>query len=572
MKFRFLLVAFGTFVGSEGIQAQEPQFASLFPNGGQQGVSLEVAVEGKNLKDVHSLFFSQPGISARKVEGSRFMVSIAATVPPGDCDVWVVTAQGLSNPRRFAIGSLPEANEKEKNDDLKSGQEVQLPVVINGNLNMAMDRDYYRFNITMSQRITFHFRSETLDGTARPALTLFGPGDRELMHDDGRDAEPIIDYDAQPGSYLLKVEERAYQKGDSNFYRLAIFSGPRLVGAFPQVMDKGKGQPVTLYGYGLPGGRPVEGLGSLQQIRADIQAPQVGADDGGGYSPASATMLEGFRYQEPKIQGVLRFGLADGPVALEKDELHDSPKQGQPIPFPCVIAGRFLRPREVDWYRFPAKKGQMMWIEAVGEREGRAMDLEVTVHDSQGKPLLTLGPVVVPKGQPEPVSLKSLDPMGVWKATEDDDHFVVVRDFYGTTRWGVDRTYQLRVGQRQEALSVVAIPANGFSVPAGGSANLPLVALRRNGHEGPIRIRAEGLPAGCVAKELVIPAKQTTANWTLTAAKDAPAWVGRLALIAETELEGKKHSLPVVGLTTVRTGMMRRSDGVVAAILGKAKP
>ena len=53
------------------------------------------------------------------------------------------------------------------------------------------------------------------------------------------------------------------------------------------------------------------------------------------------------------------------------------------------------------------------------------------------------------------------------------------------------------------------------------------------------------------------------------AAKDAAAWVGRLKLVAETELDGKMQSVLVLGLTSVRPGIVRRCDGLVGAVLGK---
>src|SRR5206468_380176 len=99
-----------------------------------------------------------------------------ADTPEGEYDAWVVTGKGLSNARRFAVGRLPEVNEAEPNDEPKSAQVVTLPVIINGRLTPGTDRDHYRFELAAGQRVAIHFRSETLDGSARPALTLFGPG------------------------------------------------------------------------------------------------------------------------------------------------------------------------------------------------------------------------------------------------------------------------------------------------------------------------------------------------------------------------------------------------------------
>ncbi len=255
-------------------RGQEPHLAAIFPAGGQRGTTVEITFEGKDLKAVRTLFCSHPDITAKKITDNRFAVTIPDTVVDGDYDVWTATLTGLSNPRRLVVGSLPEVNEKEKNDEPATAQEVKLPTVINGKFDPGTDRDYYRFDAGAGQPITFHFRSETLDGAARPAVTLFGPTGKELLHDDGRDAEPMLHFEPRDaGSYLLKVEERAYQKGD-NVYRLAIFTGPALVAAFPQVLTRGKTQSVTLYG---SGGKP-----AFQKIQTDVKAPLTADPDGGG--------------------------------------------------------------------------------------------------------------------------------------------------------------------------------------------------------------------------------------------------------------------------------------------------
>ena len=71
--------------------------------------------------------------------------------------------------------------------------------------------------------------------------------------------------------------------------------------------------------------------------------------------------------------------------------------------------------------------------------------------------------------------------------------------------------------------------------------------------------------------EVVIAKDQATANLTLTSAKDAPSWVGRLTLTAETDIDGKSATFPVIGLTMVRPTIVRRCE-VVAAVLGKGTP
>ena len=49
---------------------------------------------------------------------SKFKITVAADVPPGNYDVRVVNKFGVSNPRVFVVGDLNELQEKEPNNDV----------------------------------------------------------------------------------------------------------------------------------------------------------------------------------------------------------------------------------------------------------------------------------------------------------------------------------------------------------------------------------------------------------------------------------------------------------------------
>src|SRR5690348_943484 len=100
MWIRYHALALGLFWTAVAA-GQEPQLASIFPAGGQCGTTVEITLEGKDLKAVRTLFFSHPDISAKKIADNRFAITIANTVPEADYDAWVVTTTGLTNPRRL---------------------------------------------------------------------------------------------------------------------------------------------------------------------------------------------------------------------------------------------------------------------------------------------------------------------------------------------------------------------------------------------------------------------------------------------------------------------------------------
>jgi hypothetical protein len=339
-----------------------------------------------------------------------------------------------------------------------------------------------------------------------------------------------------------------------------LSTGPRLLAAFPSVLMRGKSQAVTLYGFQLPGGEPVKGqpVPMLEQLRVSIAAPTAGEPDGGGWTPVSAALLESFAYHHPGVRGSVRLGLTDRVVVLEAATPHPTFATAQPLTLPCEVAGRFLQPGEVDWYRFTARKGQTLLFEAVGERASLAMDLEVAVHTTQRTPLATFVDTAHPKEVPARCPQATLDPTGAWTAPADGTYYVAVRDLYGTVAAGVERCYRLAIEPRREEVRIVAMPVSGatgaLTIPAGGQGSLQLVVIRRGGHRKPIRIRAKGLREGLAAKEVVLGADQPTATWTVTAVADAPAWLGVFALVAETEVGGQSRQIPVAAATVVREG------------------
>lgn len=571
---RMLLVATCLAVLAAPRAGMGQSVVSLLPLGVQRGAVTEVRLVGTNLAGVQALFTCQPGISARRLANDRFAITVAGDVPDGDHDVWALGTTGLSQPRRITVSGLPELVEREKNDTPATAQAVPLPAAVSGTIEPGTDRDHYGFDLGAGQPVTLAVRSLTLDGSVRPAVTLFDPAGREVLHDTGKEAEPLLHYRArEPGRHVLRVEERAFRQEPGNHYRLELSTGPRLVGVVPDLFARGQTQAAWLHGYQLPGGDATPALApGLERLRAEVAAPRQGDADGGGWTLPSAAFLESFRYRRPGWTGALRLGLAEQPVVSETDSAHQTAQTAQPLTLPCTVAGRLLRPGEVDWYHISVQAGQLLAIEASSDPGSRAVDLEVAIHDAKGKLLTTLGDVAPPKGLPATLPLDTLDPVGTWKAPAAGTYFVAIRDLHGPVTGELGRSYRLSIGPRREAYRVLALPAPVPLVTPGKSVTLQLVVLRRGGHQAPIHLRASSLPPGLRAPEIALETEQATATWTLTAAADVPAWIGRLSLRADSVTDGQPASWPVLGTTLVREGkqpVARLSEGIVAAIAGK---
>src|SRR5262249_10914511 len=110
---------------------------------------------------------------------TKFKVTIAPDAPLGMHDVRFVNKWGVSNPRPFVVGDLPEVNEKEPNNDVTQAEKVEINSVVNGVINAPTDVDYFTFAGKKGQRVLLHVAASSIDSRAKPAVEVYdGSGNR----------------------------------------------------------------------------------------------------------------------------------------------------------------------------------------------------------------------------------------------------------------------------------------------------------------------------------------------------------------------------------------------------------
>lgn len=142
---------------------------TIFPPGGQIGAALEVSISGADLDELSELRFSDTNVSAKpKVspesglsEPNKFIVTISSNAAPGLVEVRAVGRFGISNPRVFALGHLPEAAEKADNHAPGNAMEVTVGTTINGRAD-ANAVDHFRFAAAKGQRILIECRTRAV--------------------------------------------------------------------------------------------------------------------------------------------------------------------------------------------------------------------------------------------------------------------------------------------------------------------------------------------------------------------------------------------------------------------------
>lgn len=529
---------------------QDVQLAYVFPGGAQPGETLEVELNGKVVEAVEQLYIDSIALSVERAGKTRFKVTIPSTASAGEFDLWPVTKTGLGTPCRFVIGAMENHVEREPNSTAETAEAIALPVVIHGQIAPAIDADWYRVSLDAGQGLTIAARSISLGGTVWPTITVYDPQGVEVAHDALNRLEPIVHVvAAKAGEYRVSVQDRSYRSTAAPFYQLTLTTGPWLSEAFPLSLERGKSQSVTLFGYQLPGGKPVLGRRDrLEQVVAEVAAPATTTLAGQRWLGARSFRTECFDFRLASSAGGVRFEMVD---RAPRRDLTASDQVESLLAPPVEMVHRFTSTRQsAHTYRFTAKKSQMFWLEAMSERLDRPTDLELVICDANMKQLETLGGIVVGKDDAIPLPIESRDPAGSWRAPEDGEYRLVVRELLSLTDDPIDRAYRVSIGPRLERMDVVAMLGDAtkptaWSVSPGKSITVPLVAVRTGGHGEPIEVRAEKLPPGLEIKPVTLAGKERTGKLTITATKDAPAWIGSIQLVATSKVEGKPQERPV---------------------------
>jgi hypothetical protein len=143
-----------------------PFITAIFPLGAQEGQDVDIALTGRNLPKKRL---------TGKLPANGHLVR----------HVSVKKAGYRSNPMPFAVGELPEAFEKEPNNEGVDAQHIQQPMIINGRIQPAGDRDRFSFKGEEGDTVSIEVVARRLNSPLDSVITLTGPGmDQPVRNDD----------------------------------------------------------------------------------------------------------------------------------------------------------------------------------------------------------------------------------------------------------------------------------------------------------------------------------------------------------------------------------------------------
>ena len=485
-----------------------PRLLTIMPMGGQVGSTVEVVITGADLEEANELRFSDPKITAKpktaadgKPEANKFVVTIAADAPRGLHEVRAMTRFGISSPRAFAVGGMPEITREKANASIEAALELKPNSICNAAVTAAA-ADYYSFQAAKGKHFIVDCAATEIDSKLIRVLIVADAQGRDLVVNR---RGGVLDFTAPAdGKYFIKVHSLTYEGGPEHFYRLALMDEP---GA----------------------------AGTTQTVARNVSAFS--------WMPDNATAQK-------------------KPTTTEK-EPNNKQSEAQKITLPCDIAGQFYPAADVDTFEFTAKKGEVWWIEVVSHRLGLSTDPFVVVQRvTKEGAAEKLTDVAELSDIPNPITgvpydAGSADVLGKVEIKEDGLYRLQLRDLFGGTRSNPKNIYRLMIRQATPDFALVAwafdtangpnyaqVPSRPIALRGGGTMALQVAALRRDGFDGDIELGVEGLPAGMTATGLKIPAGKAHGMILLTAAENAPRAVANVKLTGRSQINGAVATRP----------------------------
>lgn len=153
--------------------------------------------------------------------------------PPGTHDVMASTGGILSLVMPVSLDTLADTTEREPNDTRFQGQQVSLPVIVNGRIEKPGDADVFRFTGKANDLIVAEVTARRLDSPLDSIIRLTDLGEKVLaMSDDREDlcgcanthhADSHILYKLPAdGTFCLRVRDTTGHGGEAFIYRLRL--------------------------------------------------------------------------------------------------------------------------------------------------------------------------------------------------------------------------------------------------------------------------------------------------------------------------------------------------------------
>ncbi len=527
-------------------------------------------LENKSLRELAHitslLFFPRQKLQTNR-QLSEFVlieVTIDPNAEPGERELRLRTATGLTNPIVFQVGLLPEVRELEPNDrqvyppdvqraspelpglrDLPKEKALELPVLLNGQV-MPGDVDRFRFRASRGQKLVMeaHARSlipylaDAVPGWFQATLALYNAQGREVAFaDDYRfNPDPVLFYEIpEDGEYELEIRDSIYRGREDFVYRISISEQPFITQMFPLGGPSGARTVASIEGWNLPRTRlPLDTRRGAEGIRQ--------------------TALR----QGKQLSNSVAYAVDTLPECNEI-ESNDAVNNAEQIELPRIINGRIEKAGDVDVFCFRGRAGDKVVAEVCARRLNSPLDSLLRLTDASGNVLEWNDDHVLEQDHlyrnTAGLLTHHADSYLMAELPRDGQYCVHLSDSqnHGGQAYG----YRLRIAAAQGDFALRVTPSS-LSMRAGATVPITVHALRKDGFEGEIEVMLEDAGAGFELGGARIPAGRDHVRMTLTAPPQAPDEPVVLRLEGRARIGGQTIRRPAVAADDVMQAFLYR--------------
>ena len=479
------------------------------------GKTLELTVHGANLLGATNLWtgFGAKNLSsaAATASAAKFQISLPADAPVGIHAVRVASANGISSPVLLMVDDLPSVADAGTNTRATNAQRLVWPVAVDGTA-VALGYKFYRITAKTGERLAIEAVAQRLGSKLDPVLRLLDLKGRELAFCDdesglGGDCR-LAHVFAAGGNYLIEVRDINFGGGSDYRFRLRVGDFPLASLPFPAAVKASASATFAFVGPQVDKLKPVTATAPADATRVALSAKFPG-----GKSSAFVSAL---------VTDTTEFAEA---------EPNDSAETATPFTLPGGLNGRFLKPKDRDFWKFEAKKGQRVLFTAQTRSIGSASELMLQLRDAKGTAISSSSPNDAGEG-----SVTNTIP-------SDGTYFLVVDELI--RRGGPQHAYRIEAELLTPGFILDTDVDKVEAVP-GGSFTVKVNATRRD-YTGSITLAVVGLN-GMQLSEDVIKEKATNGTLKVTLSESAaPGALTHFRIVGKARIgEGEVQS-------TVRT-------------------
>ncbi|MBA4191360.1 MAG: hypothetical protein C0467_25550 [Planctomycetaceae bacterium] len=493
--------------------AAPPTIESVAPAVGQRGTEFTLTLTGARLTNPQELLLYAPGVTCTKLAATDENEATVTLKAAADCRLGeyafrLRTPGGASELRTFRITPFPVVVENEPNDDPKQAQHVPLNSSVAGVIE-ATGVDHFAVTLKKGQRLAAEVEGVRMGADVTDTVvTVFGPDGKQLATADDTPLfrqDPFVTLIAPAdGVYLVQVRETNYGGGDTNRYVLHVGTFCRPTAVFPAGGQSGTEVSVKLFG------------DASGESTRKVKLPATGTvfdfhpQDGAG--PAAPTANP--------------FRVSPFPNVIEA-EPNDEPKTATANPhgWPVAFNGNIEKSGDIDHFRFKAKRGDSIDVQAFAYRIGSPLDPVVAVLHPNGELLAAND-----DDETHDSRVKVVIPA-------DGEYLVRVND--KRKQGGAAFVYRVELTKAEPGLAVFLAgqtrksqDRHVITIPRGNRVTA-FLAVRRDSFSGPVSLAAADLPAGVKLTLNPLLADEYLLPVVFEAAADAPIG-GKLVTLTGT--------------------------------------